>query len=127
MNFPPSTVPTCKVPVDSYGSPSMTTNAQSHPSIMSPSTSLARPFDHMHPYKHWIWSRNLFYPHLTNNNHLSALYANHAGAFSGSELSSSMSNKTESLNSNSPAQVTEINSDDSLDSHDTDKVSQRLN
>jgi hypothetical protein len=132
MNFPPSSIPTCKVPVDSYGSPSMTTNAQqqqNHPSIMSPSTSVARPsFEHIHPYlpKHWIWSRNLFYPHLTNNNHLSALYANHGGAFSGSELSSSMSNKTESLNSNSPAQVTEINSDDSLDSHDTDKVKLKL-
>jgi hypothetical protein len=130
MNFPPSSIPTCKVPVDSYGSQSMTTNTQqNHPSIMSPSTSVARPsFEHIHPYlpKHWIWSRNLFYPHLTNNNHLSALYANHSGAFSGSELSSSMSNKTESLNSNSPAQVTEINSDDSLDSHDTDKVKLKL-
>lgn len=64
---------------------------------------------------------------MTNNNHLSAaaLYASHGGAFSrGSDLSSSISNKTESLNSNSPAQVTEINSDDSsLDSHDTEKVS----
>lgn len=136
MNFPPSAMSNCKVPAESYGSSvaAMTTNAQSATSIMSPTAaSVTRPFDHMHSYipKHWIWSRNLFYPHLTNNNHLSAaaLYANHGGAFSGcSELSSSISNKTESLNSNSPAQVTEINSDDSsLDSHDTEKVSENLN
>lgn len=133
MSFSPSTLSNGKQSVsisDSYGSPmsTMTTNVQAATSIMSPTAaSVTRPFEHMHSYipKHWIWSRNLFYPHLTNNNHLSAaaLYANHGGAFRGSDLSSSISNKTESLNSNSPAQVTEINSDESsLDSHDTEKV-----
>lgn len=52
------------------------------------------------------------------------LYSNGNSAFSGSDLSSPRgSTKTESLNSNSPAQVTEINSDDdSLDSQDAEKV-----
>jgi hypothetical protein len=115
----PSTTISCKAPPESYAT-SMTSNSQPPP---IPSTSVARPFEHMPAYmpKHWIWSRNLFYPHLANGSHL--LYSNSSGAFSGSDLSSPRgSTKTESLNSNSPAQITEINSDDSLDGHDREKV-----
>lgn len=109
----------CKVPPESYAT-SPTANSQQP--LTAPSTS-SRQFEHMPSYipKHWIWSRNLFYPHLANGGHL--LYSNNNGAFSGSDLSSPRgSTKTESLNSNSPAQITEVNSDDSLDGHDLEKV-----
>lgn len=121
MQYVPSTMP-CKIPPESYttASATMTTTTSS----LTPSTSLNRPFDQMPAYipKHWIWSRNLFYPHLSNGAQL--LYSNSNGALSGSDLSSPRgSTKTESLNSNSPAQITEINSDDdSLDGHDDEKV-----
>lgn len=117
LKYPATTI-ACKVPPESYA----TSPTNSQPPI-TPSTSVTRPFDHMPSYipKHWIWSRNLFYPHLANGGHL--LYSNNNGAFSGSDLSSPRgSTKTESLNSNSPAQITEINSDDSLDGHDLEKV-----
>ena len=120
----PSTTISCKITPESYttSSPAATTSTSS---VIPPgTTSLGRPFDHMPSYipKHWIWSRNLFYPHLSNSSHL--LYSNSNGGFSGSDLSSPRgSTKTESLNSNSPAQITEINSDDdSLDSQENEKV-----
>lgn len=123
MQYPPST----KIPPDSYAS-SATTLTTTTP-LASSSAIRPMPFDQMSAYgipKHWIWSRNLFYPHL-NNGHL--LYSNSSGAFSGSDLSSPRgSTKTESLNSNSPAQITEINSDDdSLESPDVEKVSRLRN
>lgn len=119
----PSTTISCKIAPESYTTSSATVTT---PTTLasSGSTALSRPFDHMASYipKHWIWSRNLFYPHLSSSSHL--LYSNSNGAFSGSDLSSPRgSTKTESLNSNSPAQITEINSDDdSLDSQDNEKV-----
>lgn len=120
----PSTTISCKMPPESYTTASDTVTTPTSSLAPSVSTTLNRPFDPMPSYipKHWIWSRNLFYPHLSNNNHL--LYSNSNGAFSGSDLSSPRgSTKTESLNSNSPAQITEINSDDdSLDSQDNEKV-----
>lgn len=124
MQYPSTTI-SCKVPPESYTtSPATTSTTASSSLAPSGSSTLNRPFDHMPSYipKHWIWSRNLFYPHLSSSSHL--LYSNSNGAFSGSDLSSPRgSNKTESLNSNSPAQITEINSDDdSTDSHDVDKV-----
>lgn len=127
MQYPTTTI-SCKIPPESYTT-SATTLTTTTPSLTpSGSATLNRPFDHMPSYipKHWIWSRNLFYPHLSNSSHL--IYSNSNGAFSGSDLSSPRgSTKTESLNSNSPAQITEINSDDdSLDSHDLEKVKHRF-
>lgn len=124
VQYPSAPIP-CKLPPESYAT-AHTTNSQTSSTITpSTSSSLNRPFDNMPSYipKHWIWSRNLFYPHLSSNNHLHTLYSNSSGAFSGSDLSSPRgSTKTESLNSNSPAQITEINSDDSLDGDDAEKV-----
>jgi hypothetical protein len=120
LKYPATTI-ACKVPPESYAT-TPAANSQNPISPIAPSTS-SRPFEHMPSYipKHWLWSRNLFYPHLANGGHL--LYSNNNGAFSGSDLSSPRgSTKTESLNSNSPAQITEINSDDSLDGHDLEKV-----
>lgn len=121
LQYVPSTTPS-KMPIELYTTASTTMTTTSPP--LAPSTSTNRPFDPMPAYipKHWIWSRNLFYPHLSNRNQL--LYSNSNGAFSGSNLSSPRgSTKTESLNSNSPAQIMEINSEDeSLDGHDDEKV-----
>lgn len=118
----PSTTISCKIPPETYTTASATVTSPT--SSLASTGSLSRPFDPMPSYipKHWIWSRNLFYPHLSNSSHL--LYSNSNGAFSGSDLSSPRgSTKTESLNSNSPAQITEINSDDdSLDSQENEKV-----
>ena len=122
MQYPTSTI-ACKIPPESYAT-SSTTSTTTSP--LAPST-VVRPFDQMPSYipKHWIWSRNLFYPHLSSANHL--LYSNSSGAFSGSDLSSPRgSTKTESLNSNSPAQITEINSDDDSLETDVAKVKQRM-
>lgn len=118
MQYPQTT----KVPTETYAT-SATTLTTTTP-LASSSSIRPMPFDQMSAYgipKHWIWSRNLFYPHL-NSGHL--LYSNSSGAFSGSDLSSPRgSTKTESLNSNSPAQITEINSDDdSLESPGVEKV-----
>lgn len=121
MQYVPSTVPS-KIPPETYSTASatMTTTTPS----LTPSTSSTRHFDQIPAYipKHWIWSRNLFYPHLSNGTQL--LYSNSNGALSGSNLSSPRgSTKTESLNSNSPAQITEINSDDdSIGGHEDEKV-----
>lgn len=73
-------------------------------------------------YKHWIWSRNLFCPQLTNSNYL---YSNGNPLLSHTLHNNnfnSHNNNAESLNSNSPGQITEINSDDSLESQENDKV-----
>lgn len=90
----PSSAMSCKLSPESYTtSATMTTTTSSTPSTSAP---ISRPFDQMPPYipKHWIWSRNLFYPHLGGNNHL--LYSNSNGGFSGSDLSSPRgSTKTE--------------------------------
>lgn len=119
----PTTTIQCKVPPASYAA-TLAANTQPTATLTpSISATLNRPFDNMPSYipKHWIWSRNLFYPHLSGGNNF--LYSNSSGAFSGSDLSSPRgSTKTESLNSNSPAQITEINSDDSLDGEDVEKV-----
>jgi hypothetical protein len=96
VQFPPSPIP-CKIP-ENYAASAMAANNSA--CNINNTTSLY--------YKHWIWrSRNIFYPQLA---HLS--YPD----------MSPPSNKTESTNSNSPAQIAEINSDDSLDSHDNEKV-----
>lgn len=121
IQYPPSGI-SCKIPPESYAT-SIAANSQSTSTITPSTSTLSRPFDNIPSYipKHWIWSRNLFYPHLSNSSHL--LYSNSSGAFSGSDLSSPRgSTKTESLNSNSPAQITEINSDDSLDGDEEEKV-----
>lgn len=73
----------------------------------------------MHSFpKHWIWSRNLFYPSIANStSYLSYLNSNNPSVSSINLTDSSV--KTESLNSNSPVQMTEINSDDSsIDNQD---------
>lgn len=119
----PTTTIACKIPPASYAA-TLAINTQPTMTPAATTTVLSRPFDNMPSYipKHWIWSRNLFYPHLSGSN--SFLYSNSSGAFSGSDLSSPRgSTKTESLNSNSPAQITEINSDDSLDGEENNKVS----
>ena len=69
--------------------------------------------------KHWMWNRNPFYSPLGTSNYFPYINSN---TMSGSDLSSPIgSNKTESLNSNSPIHITDTNSDDSLDNRD-DKV-----
>ncbi|KAG5675690.1 hypothetical protein PVAND_005574 [Polypedilum vanderplanki] len=101
VQFPTSPIP-CKIP-ENYASTTMSgsSNNSNCNNNINNSTSLY--------YKHWIWrSRNIFYPQLA---HLSS-YPD----------MSPPSNKTESTNSNSPAQIAEINSDDSLDSHDNEKL-----
>lgn len=86
--------------------------------------------DVVHPnmsqyYKHWIWSRNLFCPQLTNSNYL---YSSGNPLLSQTIHNKNLNshnnnnNNAESLNSNSPGQITEINSDDSLESQENDKV-----
>ncbi|CRK99912.1 CLUMA_CG013215, isoform A [Clunio marinus] len=121
----PTTAMGCKISPETYAT-SLTHNTQS---TSSPTTStMLNRFENVSSYipKHWIWSRNLFYPHLSGNNPL--VYSNNGTTFSGSDLSSPRgSTKTESLNSNSPAQITEINSDDSLDAEDSEKVKSSSN
>ena len=69
--------------------------------------------------KHWMWNRNPFYSSLGTSNYFPYINTN---TMSRSDLSSPIgSNKTESLNSNSPIHITDTNSDDSLDNRD-DKV-----
>ncbi|CAO1313104.1 unnamed protein product [Diamesa serratosioi] len=69
--------------------------------------------------KHWMWNRNPFYSPLGTANYFPYINSN---TMSGSDLSSPIgSNKTESLNSNSPIHITDTNSDDSLDNRD-DKI-----
>ncbi|CAO1339755.1 unnamed protein product [Diamesa tonsa] len=66
--------------------------------------------------KHWMWNRNPFYSPLGTSNYFPYINSN---TMSGSDLSSPIgSNKTESLNSNSPIHITDTNSDDSLDNRD---------
>ncbi|XP_070496580.1 paired box pox-neuro protein [Chironomus tepperi] len=76
-------------------------------------------------YKHWIWSRNLFCPQLTNSNYL---YSNGNPLLSQNLQSNnfnSYNNNAESINSNSPGQTTEINSDDSLESQENEKFKKK--
>lgn len=92
-----------------------------HPTTEQPTTTTT--LTNSHPNlntfpKHWMWNRNIFYSNIANStNYLSYLNANNA--LNLSDLSS-LSNRSESLNSSSPAQITEINSDDSLDSQSVD-------
>lgn len=56
----------------------------------------------------------MFYPGITNStNYLSYLNGN-------TSIPTASFTKTESLSSNSPAQITEINSDDSIDNQDAE-------
>lgn len=116
----PSMPVVCKaVTESSYAVPTTATSVKTETTTSPTSAPLLTNHPHMASYipKHWIWGRNLFYPPLGNPNYLQ--YTNGAG----SDLSSPRgSNKTESLNSNSPVQITEVNSDDSLDNSDVDKV-----
>lgn len=76
----------------------------------------------MHSFpKHWVWSRNLFYPNIANSSSYLS-YLNGNSSIMTTNLSDQQINtKTESLNSNSPAQITEINSDDdSTDNQDVE-------
>lgn len=83
----------------------------------------------MHSFpKHWIWSRNLFYPNIANSSSYLS-YLNGNTSISSTNLSDQpLNTKTESLNSNSPAQITEINSDDdSTDNQDVESEVRRFN
>jgi hypothetical protein len=101
-----------------------TTQAPSLPP--TPSLASSSSPSSMHPNlssfsKHWIWSRNIFYPNFANSaSYLSYLNGNAALSTSSSDLPSI--SKSESLNSNSPAQINEINSDDSTDNQDVVNV-----
>lgn len=82
----------------------------------------------MHSFpKHWIWSRNLFYnPNIANStSYLSYLNGNNSSTSNISDQP--IYTKTESINSNSPAQITEINSDDdSTDNQDVESEVRRF-
>ena len=96
------------------------------PSIPTPS--------HM-PYlpKHWIWNANLFYSATraageNQNGQFPQGYFAYGSPFTASSLQSLSSNysknndSTSSNHSSSPIQITDVNSDDSLDNHDDHKV-----
>lgn len=90
---------------------------------ISMSTSSTTPSATMHSFpKHWIWGRNLLYPSIANTtSYLSYLNGNTSTA---TDLTDHpLSTKTESSLSNSPVQITEVNSDDSSDNQDLETVS----
>lgn len=102
----PSSIMNCKISPESYATSATNDNSPLHPNMSQ-------------YYKHWIWSRNLFCPQLSNANYI---YSN-GNAFLSSSLNNNSNNNDSNSNLNhSPGHITEINSDDSTESSEHDQV-----